>query len=240
MSINLTTHDSSLHDSKIHLFSAEEEDLMAEKSASYSLQNDIQNNPSSSSIEPLSSSLSHDLKRKRLSEDHTPRPPNSFMIYRKEKHAEIKSQYHSCRSLNNNIISKVIANMWKQEPLDVKEKYIQMADDAKKEHLLKYPDYKYKPKKNPKKSFAADIIHPFELLPSNSASIKPYISTLQPIQPHTTTNQHHLYYSQSTTDTPDLLSSTFFFDVKDDYFDSLLNDSIGKDGNPLWMDSLRP
>ncbi|KAI8853285.1 high mobility group box domain-containing protein, partial [Chytridium lagenaria] len=75
------------------------------------------------------------------------RPSNSFILYRREKHAEIMSQYKGAKALNNNVISKIVATMWRQEEPDVKAKYAAKAEEEKKAHMLKYPDYKYRPRK---------------------------------------------------------------------------------------------
>ncbi|KAJ3354048.1 hypothetical protein HDU91_005826 [Kappamyces sp. JEL0680] len=90
------------------------------------------------------------VKRDR-SKNHTPRPSNSFILYRREKHVEIMSQYKGVKTLNNNVISKIVANMWRSESPEVKAHFAALADAEKKAHLLKYPDYKYRPRKSPTK-----------------------------------------------------------------------------------------
>ncbi|KAJ3218743.1 hypothetical protein HDU67_004263 [Dinochytrium kinnereticum] len=92
----------------------------------------------------------HKHKRER-NKTHTPRPSNSFILYRREKHAEIMSQYKGAKALNNNVISKIVATMWRQEEPEVKAKYAAKAEEEKKAHMLKYPDYKYRPRKSPQK-----------------------------------------------------------------------------------------
>jgi hypothetical protein len=78
---------------------------------------------------------------------HTPRPSNSFILYRREKHIEIMQQYKGVKTLNNNVISKIVANMWRQETPEVKAHFAGLADAEKRAHMLKYPDYKYRPRK---------------------------------------------------------------------------------------------
>lgn len=74
---------------------------------------------------------------------HIARPPNSFMIYRKERNAEICRQYIDANMVvNNNVISKIIAKMWREEPVQVKEFYMQKAEEEKVRHMIKYPEYK--------------------------------------------------------------------------------------------------
>jgi hypothetical protein len=89
-------------------------------------------------------------KRVTVRPNHTPRPPNSFILYRRDKHAEILLGTE--KSMNNNTISKVVADMWKKESLEVKALYAAKAEEEKRKHFLKYPDYKYQPRKNAKKS----------------------------------------------------------------------------------------
>lgn len=114
------------------------------------------------SYEPASASSASDVatvsvggkprsKRER-SRNHTPRPPNSFILYRREKHIEIMAQYKGEKTLNNNVISKIVATMWREETPDVKAIFAQKAADEKLAHMLKYPDYKYKPRKGVAKS----------------------------------------------------------------------------------------
>ncbi|KAJ3191963.1 hypothetical protein HK101_007235 [Irineochytrium annulatum] len=90
-------------------------------------------------------------KRQRTT-THTPRPSNSFILYRKEKHGEIMEQYRGTKALNNNVISKIVASMWRNEKPEVKAKYAAKAEEEKRAHMLKYPDYKYKPRKAPNKA----------------------------------------------------------------------------------------
>jgi hypothetical protein len=86
---------------------------------------------------------------------HTPRPSNSFILYRREKHIEIMAQYKGVKTLNNNVISKIVANMWRQESPEVKAHFAELADEEKRAHMLKYPDYKYRPRKSVSKKSPA-------------------------------------------------------------------------------------
>jgi len=73
-----------------------------------------------------------------------PRPPNAFILYRCSKKSDIVAQN---KDISNNEVSKQIAEMWRREPLEVKMKYKRLADTAKVEHMKKYPEYKYRPRK---------------------------------------------------------------------------------------------
>ncbi|KAF0530124.1 MATA-HMG [Gigaspora margarita] len=51
------------------------------------------------------------------------------------------------RNISNNEVSKEIGDMWHKEPLDVKMKFQVMANIAKLNHMQKYPEYKYRPRR---------------------------------------------------------------------------------------------
>ncbi|KAJ3250785.1 hypothetical protein HDU77_006337 [Chytriomyces hyalinus] len=110
----------------------------------------IQSTQHSNITRPSPSSAAIRNKREK-SATHTPRPPNSFIIYRKEKHAELMSKSTGTSTLNNNVISKIVGTMWKQEPPEIKAMYAAKAQEEKRIHMLKHPDYKYRPKKSPPK-----------------------------------------------------------------------------------------
>ncbi len=86
--------------------------------------------------------------RRERTKSHTPRPSNSFILYRREKHSEIMKNYQGSKTLNNNFISKIVARWWKAEPEEVKAFWARKADEEKKAHMEKYPDYKYRPRKS--------------------------------------------------------------------------------------------
>jgi hypothetical protein len=71
----------------------------------------------------------------------TPRPANAFIIYRRDKHFLVT--HH-----DNNVVSKIIAEMWRHETEEIRSLYYQKAEQEKKDHFLKFPDYKYRPHKN--------------------------------------------------------------------------------------------
>ena len=111
-----------------------------------------------SAYEPLSASTLSDAKeesspkKRERPRSHTPRPPNSFILYRREKHMEIMAQYKGGKTLNNNVISKIVANMWRQETPEVKARFAAKAEEEKRAHMIKYPEYKYRPRKGSSKA----------------------------------------------------------------------------------------
>lgn len=72
-----------------------------------------------------------------------PRPQNSFMIYRRNKYAELLFKGKERKRLPE--FSKDIADSWRKESDDVKKFFKIMARVAEKLHSIKYPDYKYQP-----------------------------------------------------------------------------------------------
>jgi hypothetical protein len=101
-----------------------------------------------------------------------PRPPNAFILFRMDKQPSIVQEHMvgecshkpTCApaktagstakvcanrviTINNNQVSKIIGKMWQSASPDVKRTYRLKAEEAKREHKEKYPDYKYSPKK---------------------------------------------------------------------------------------------
>jgi len=73
-----------------------------------------------------------------------PRPPNAFILYRRSKQPDIVAQNEG---ISNNEVSKQVGEMWHKEPLEEKMKFQRLADAAKMEHMKKYPEYKYRPRR---------------------------------------------------------------------------------------------
>jgi len=73
-----------------------------------------------------------------------PRPPNAFILYRRSKQPDIVAQNEG---ISNNEVSKQVGEMWHKEPLEEKLKFQRLADAAKMEHMKKYPEYKYRPRR---------------------------------------------------------------------------------------------
>nr|QEJ80709.1 putative MAT1-2-1 protein [Teratosphaeria gauchensis] len=73
-----------------------------------------------------------------------PRPPNAFIIYRKEWHPKVVAENPG---LHNNAISVIIGDKWRAESDEVREEYKRKAEDAKRQHELDHPGYQYQPRK---------------------------------------------------------------------------------------------
>ncbi|ORY01379.1 hypothetical protein K493DRAFT_209710, partial [Basidiobolus meristosporus CBS 931.73] len=99
--------------------------------------------PPNPSLSPSPSASEFHLPESR-STKRIPRPNNSFMTYRKEKQKAILDAHPG---INNKEVSKIVGEMWRNESEAVKEYYRKKAEQGKKEHALRYPGYKYTPRK---------------------------------------------------------------------------------------------
>jgi hypothetical protein len=84
------------------------------------------------------------VNNKPIKQKKPPRPPNAFIIYRRFKQPDIVAKHEG---ITNNEVSKQVGEMWHREPLEEKSRFQRMADDAKLEHMKKYPEYKYRPRR---------------------------------------------------------------------------------------------
>ncbi|KAL2015077.1 hypothetical protein VTK56DRAFT_6337 [Thermocarpiscus australiensis] len=73
-----------------------------------------------------------------------PRPPNAYILYRRDKHNKVKAENPN---LHNNEISVITGAMWKGEPREVRAEYHQKAMEIKAHLMAIYPDYRYTPRK---------------------------------------------------------------------------------------------
>ncbi|KAJ2613436.1 hypothetical protein H4S08_002208 [Coemansia sp. RSA 1365] len=71
------------------------------------------------------------------------RPPNSFMLYRSQRHKELVKQYKG----GNKVVSGIIAKEWNSMTPVLKKEYEDLAAMKKREHELLYPNYKFVPKR---------------------------------------------------------------------------------------------
>nr|AQV12070.1 sexP [Mucor irregularis]AQV12072.1 sexP [Mucor irregularis] len=76
--------------------------------------------------------------------DRPKRPTNAFMLYRIALRRKIKTLFPS---FNNSDISRFIGAMWKAASDDIKEKYIEQANQYRILHKKAYPDFEYNVKK---------------------------------------------------------------------------------------------
>lgn len=73
-----------------------------------------------------------------------PRPPNAYILYRKERHHLVKSMQPN---ITNNEISQILGRCWNMESRAVRAEYKVRADEVKRLHYEKHPDYQYRPRR---------------------------------------------------------------------------------------------
>ncbi|KAI7382124.1 hypothetical protein KC336_g18696 [Hortaea werneckii] len=83
-------------------------------------------------------------KPSKNSSPKVPRPPNAFIIYRKDWHARVVAENPG---LHNNAISVIIGRQWRAESETVRAAYIRQAEDKKEQHAIANPGYQYQPRK---------------------------------------------------------------------------------------------
>ncbi|RHZ49329.1 hypothetical protein Glove_522g90 [Diversispora epigaea] len=78
-------------------------------------------------------------------EKRPPRPPNAFILYRREKQPAILA---TNRHMTNAEISRYIADLWKNESNETRLMWERYADQQKLNHMKAYPNYVYRPNKS--------------------------------------------------------------------------------------------
>ncbi|KAK7398311.1 hypothetical protein QQX98_012312 [Neonectria punicea] len=74
-----------------------------------------------------------------------PRPPNAYILYRKDRHRLIKA---SRPDIHNNDISRILGRAWNKESAEIRLKYKLRADEIKQALIEKHPDYRYRPRRS--------------------------------------------------------------------------------------------
>jgi len=156
-----------------------------------------------------------------------PRPPNAFILYRRAKQPTIVALH---QGITNNEVSKEIGKMWHEEPMEVRLKFQKMAEAAKEEHMKKYPEYRYRPRRpqerkrraqtrdtpNNRRASAPVLPHRVPSIVENSE----YIPTSRRVSSISTEgdnrsppmnpipNQQQIYYTNSEVRSPDTYGMT--------------------------------
>ena len=86
-------------------------------------------------------------------ESHVKRPMNAFMVWsqiERRKMAEVYPDMHNAE------ISRRLGRRWKLLTESERRPFIQRSEKLREEHMRKYPDYKYRPKKKNKPTSAVN------------------------------------------------------------------------------------
>lgn len=107
-----------------------------------------------SSLRPEEAIAVNDLRddREEDDEDKIKRPMNAFMVWAQKRRKELAEEYPK---MHNSEISKRLGKEWKEMSNAAKEPFQRKSKELREEHMKKYPDYKYKPKK--KKRVPTDL-----------------------------------------------------------------------------------
>lgn len=76
------------------------------------------------------------------SNDKIPRPPNAWILFRKAKSKQLRE---TNPSMSVGEISAEASRQWRAMSDEDQGFYKQMAEEAKRQHMIQYPDYRYKP-----------------------------------------------------------------------------------------------
>lgn len=79
------------------------------------------------------------------------RPANAWILYRSDKMKILKPTEPSAPRRTQADISKLIAEMWRNETEEIKRYYETLSDLAKAEHHAQYPTYRFQPAKKTEK-----------------------------------------------------------------------------------------
>ena len=91
---------------------------------------------------------------KKKPEDHIPRPPNAFILFRS---SFIKSQHVSTEvETNHSTLSKIIGLTWQNLPEEERRLWHSKAKEALEEHKRKFPKYAFRPVQTKAKGAASE------------------------------------------------------------------------------------
>ncbi|VDD96438.1 unnamed protein product [Enterobius vermicularis] len=88
------------------------------------------------------------------SSNHIKRPMNAFMVWSQMERRKICEHQPD---MHNAEISKQLGQRWRQLTEDEKKPFVQEAERLRVLHMKEYPDYKYKPRKKPKKGAEPNV-----------------------------------------------------------------------------------
>ncbi|CAL2028645.1 unnamed protein product [Caenorhabditis brenneri] len=91
------------------------------------------------------------------SSNHIKRPMNAFMVWSQMERRKICEHQPD---MHNAEISKQLGSRWRNLTDEEKSPFVQEAERLRVCHMQEYPDYKYKPRKKPKKNPDGTLVQP--------------------------------------------------------------------------------
>ncbi|KAI0044992.1 HMG-box, partial [Auriscalpium vulgare] len=90
------------------------------------------------------------LARTLKAEEKPPRPRNAWILYRSDMVKNLPDLEPGQPKRPQADASKAIAVMWKGETAEIRAEYQRQAEREKEEHAIKYPGYRFLPRKKDK------------------------------------------------------------------------------------------
>ncbi|VBB73642.1 MAT+ sexual cell fertilization-promoting factor encoded by the FPR1 gene [Podospora comata] len=118
-----------------------------------------------------------------------PRPPNAYILYRKDQQAALKA---ANPGIPNNDISVMTGGMWKKESPEVRAEYQRRATEIKAKLMSAHPHYRYVPRRSseirrraPRRNRAQEVANASPIGENSGAPIvgNPIVTTMEQQQP---------------------------------------------------------
>ncbi|XP_077416170.1 uncharacterized protein LOC144046769 [Vanacampus margaritifer] len=94
--------------------------------------------PPTDATQSINSGKSQCYGRPEGNRPYVKKPPNAFMLFRKEQSPNVVAQFNIT---NSAAVNKILGRMWKSLPKKLQAKYYQQAEEHKILHSLQHPDW---------------------------------------------------------------------------------------------------